>query len=934
MLHRLGEQARQGASGGREPWPSLAAPLALALAMGCAYFLAARLALALLSETEGLAMFWPAAGVAAGALIALGGGARVPIAIGVIGGTVAANLLAERSVWTATAFGLCNAGEAVLTAWLVDRWFGRPFRLDDLHRVFGFLAAAGLGAAATAVPAALAVNLLHTGAPALSIWRVWATADALGIITIAPLLIALHRLASERVTQRELIEGASALAALGALSAIVYASPPGSWAAYVPPAALFPVLLWVTGRCGPAFAAAAAFIICSALVYSTTLGVGRLGDPATPMSLRMAGAQVSMLVTVLCVLVLSALFAERRRNEAQLMESNERLRLALGGAELGVWSVDLETGAFESDARDCQINGHDPAAPPRTLAKARATVHPQDLPRLDAAFAAARQTGTPCRAEYRLRTADAADPARPRWVAVEGMVVRNAPGRPPRLLGVTRDITERKRVEEDLRKHERALRDLLGALPAAIFTADPEGRLTYYNQGAAELWGSEPELGKDRWWFNCRFYRADGTRMPRGECPTEVALKEGRAIPGVEAVLERPDGTRIPIVPYPTPLRDDRGAIVGVVNMTVDISDRKQAELALAERNAQLALAGQAGLVGSYVYDLSADFMQISAGYATIYGLPDGTEKIGRDDWRARVHPDDLPQLDARRQAVFAERRHEYRAEHRIIRSDAELRWIEARSIVSYDEDGCARRMVGVNIDVTERKQAEQHKNVLLAELDHRVKNVLAVVAAVASRTLEASSSMADFAAALDGRIQSMAGTHELLSGRKWQGIPLAELVGRELAPHSNGHNVRIEGPEVVLRAEVGQALAMVLHELATNAVKYGALAAQNGCVSVRWRRMAENGSGDVLALDWLEAGGPKVAALHRAGYGTSIVRDLIPYEFGGTVDLELAAEGVHCRLKIPAAWAGTGAERAQAPSNRPHAPPAHPTDESEPIRR
>ena len=653
MLHRLGEQARQGASGGREPWPSVAASLALALAMGCAYFLAARLGLALLTEAEGVAVFWPASGVAAGALIALGPRAGLPVAVGVVGATVAANLLGDRSLATALAFGLCNAGEAVLTAWLVGRWAARPFKPDSLQRVFVFLAAACLGAAVAAVAAALAMNLLHARVPVLNVWRVWAAADGLGIIAIAPLLIGLNHLASERVPQRELIEGAGALALLGALSAIVYAAPPGSWAAYVPPATLFPVLLWVTGRCGPAFAAAAAFIVCSALVYATTFGSGRLGDPAAPLALRVPGAQVSMLVTVLCVLVLSALFAERRRNEAQLMESNERLRLALGGAELGVWSVDLETGAFESDARDCQVNGHDPAAPPRTLAEARATVHPQDLPRLDAAFAAARQTGTPCRAEYRLRTADAADPARPRWVAVEGTVVRNAPGRPPRLLGVTRDITERKRVEENLREHERALRDLLGALPAAIFTADAEGRLTYYNQGAVDLWGAEPGLGKDRWWSNGRFYRADGTRMPRGECPTEVALKEGRAIPGVEAILERPDGTRIPIVPYPTPLRDERGAIIGVVNMTVDISDRKEAELALAERNAQLALAGQAGLVGSYVYDISTDFMQISAGYAAIYGLPDGTEKIGRDDWRARVHPDDLPQLDARAASGF-----------------------------------------------------------------------------------------------------------------------------------------------------------------------------------------------------------------------------------------------------------------------------------------
>ncbi len=348
-----------------------------------------------------------------------------------------------------------------------------------------------------------------------------------------------------------------------------------------------------------------------------------------------------MLVTVLCVLALSALFAERRRNEAQLEESNERLRLALSGAELGVWSVDLATGTFESDARDLKINGHDPAAPPRTLAEVRACVHPEDLPRLDAAFADARQTGMPCRVEYRVRApagARGADAAHPRWVAVEGTVVRNTAGRPLRLLGVTRDITGRKRFEENLRQHEQALSDLLGALPAAIFTTDAEGRLTYYNQGAVNLWGAAPALGKDKYWTVRRVYRADGTPMPQEEHPTAIALREGKAVRGVEVLLERPDGTRVPVIPYPTPLRDERGAIVGAVTMTVDISARKKAEAALAERNAQLALAGRAGLVGSYSCDIDSRVMQVSAGFATIYGLPEDTTAITiREMARARA---------------------------------------------------------------------------------------------------------------------------------------------------------------------------------------------------------------------------------------------------------------------------------------------------------
>ena len=197
-----------------------------------------------------------------------------------------------------------------------------------------------------------------------------------------------------------------------------------------------------------------------------------------------------------------------------------------------------------------------------------------------------------------------------------------------------------------------------------------------------------------------------------------------------------------------------------------------------------------------------------------------------------------------------------------------------------------------------ERRRSEEHQRVLIAELDHRVKNVLATVSAVAGQTLETSSSMSHFVAALDGRIRSMATAHELLSTRQWRGMPMAELVRREFAAYAGSNNTKIDGPEVMLSAEAGQAMAMVIHELVTNAAKYGALSTQSGRVSVRWYRKL-NGSAQ-LVLVWQETGGPRVEAPRKSGYGTGVVRDLIPYEFGGTVDLSFAPEGVRCRLEIP----------------------------------
>jgi PAS domain S-box-containing protein len=371
----------------------------------------------------------------------------------------------------------------------------------------------------------------------------------------------------------------------------------------------------------------------------------------------------------------------------------------------------------------------------------------------------------------------------------------------------------------------------------------------------------------------------------------------------LQAILERADGTRIPVIPYPTPLRDATGTIVGVINMTVDISERQQAERTLAERNAQLALAGRAALVGSYVYDVNKGTMQVSDGYPTIHGLPEGTTETTIGEWRSRVHPEDLARAEGLREQAFAERRKEDNAEYRIILSTGEIRWIERRGAISYGEGSRPERVVGVNIDVTERKRAEQHQHALNAELDHRVKNVLATVSAIIAQTQEATSSRADFVSGLNRRINSLARTHELLSESNWRGASLAEIVRREFAPYTRGHT-EARGPGVTLKAEATQAVATVLHELTTNAAKYGALSNRSGRVSVRWRWL-QNGSHGRLVIEWQESEGPPALAPSRSGYGTSIIRELIPFELGGAVELSFPPEGTRCRLEVPGEWVG-----------------------------
>ena len=154
-------------------------------------------------------------------------------------------------------------------------------------------------------------------------------------------------------------------------------------------------------------------------------------------------------------------------------------------------------------------------------------------------------------------------------------------------------------------------------------------------------------------------------------------------------------------------MRDADGRPGQLLGVTRDITDRKQAERALAERNLQLALAGKFALVGTYAFDVGSGRYQVSPGYAAMHGLPEETEETSRAEWRTRVHPDDLPGVEAGFQQAMAERRREYYCEYRIVRSDGEIRWIESRSFISYDPDGSAPRLVGANIDVTQRKQTE-----------------------------------------------------------------------------------------------------------------------------------------------------------------------------------------------------------------------------------
>lgn len=360
-----------------------------------------------------------------------------------------------------------------------------------------------------------------------------------------------------------------------------------------------------------------------------------------------------------------------------------------------------------------------------------------------------------------------------------------------------------------------------------------------------------------------------------------------------------------------------------IAKISREISDRKQADLALKESEVRLQQALTAGQVVAFSWDPGTGLSQRSENAPQILGfnLPAGDNPL-RSDFLARVHPEDRADFASRIRGLCPANP-SYSASFRFIRPDGHEVWLEETAKAEFDATGRYLRLKGLTRDITERKRAEERQRLLVRELDHRVKNVLASVATVAQRTQEGSSSMEEFLQMFDGRIQSMANAHALLSRNHWQGVSLADLVHSELAPCVGEGSTSVAGPAVLLSAEATQAVAIVLHELVTNASKYGALTTPHGRISVRWHCDKESQAGGRLMMEWTESGGPRVVPPTEAGYGTGVIRNLIPYELEGAVDLAFDAAGVRCRIELPPKWIESSTQRTEVNVSDPDSRPA-----------
>jgi len=445
-------------------------------------------------------------------------------------------------------------------------------------------------------------------------------------------------------------------------------------------------------------------------------------------------------------------------------------------------------------------------------------------------------------------------------------------------------------------------RQILEALPAAVYATDAAGRITYYNEAAAELWGHRPELGNARWCGSWKLSWPDGTPLPHDECPMAVSLREGRPVRGLEAVAERPDGRLIPFVPYPTPLYDASGTLVGAVNLLVDISDRRDAERA-AQRLSALVESAEDAIIAK---DLDGVITSWNPGAERLFGYT-ADEIIGKPV-TVLIPADRLGEEPA----ILARIRRGERVEHfDTVRRRKDGSSVEIGLTISPIRNA-GGQIVGaskVARDITERRLAQEQQRLLLREMDHRIKNLFAIASSVVALSARSADTPAALASAVQARLSALARAHALtlpaVSGSDRETNPsttLHALVRAIAAPYdedgSDGDRARIlvTGPDLPIAGRAMTNFALLLHEFATNAAKYGALSSPTGHVDVECVEQAEQ-----LVLIWTERGGPTVVQDQSRieGFGSLLARLTIGGQLGGELSYDWRPEGMTIRMSV-----------------------------------
>ncbi len=454
------------------------------------------------------------------------------------------------------------------------------------------------------------------------------------------------------------------------------------------------------------------------------------------------------------------------------------------------------------------------------------------------------------------------------------------------------------RAAEAVARGDGYFRGILDALPAAVYITDAAGLITYYNEAAAALWGHRPEIGKNQWCGSWKLYWPDGRVLPHDQCPMAIALRERRRVRGMEAVAERPDGSRVPFIPYPTPLYDSSGEFVGAVNMLVDITDRNRDEHD-AQHLASIVESSDDAIISK---NLDGIITSWNRGAERLFGYTT-EEAIGRPvtllipPERENEEPEILSRI--RR----GEKIDHYETVRR--RKDGSLLDISLTVSPLRNSDGKIVGASKIARDITERRRARDQQELLLREMDHRVKNLFSLASSVVNLSARSARTPKELAAAVGHRLAALARASALTLVKPSDATTTIEhpatlhaLIRTVTSPYDGRNDegmerVAVSGVDVPLSSGSVTSLALLLHEFATNAAKYGALATPNGYIDVHCLD-----EGAEFVLTWTERGGPPVD--HRTegeGFGSILSRTAVKGQLNGTISHDWAPEGLTIRL-------------------------------------
>ncbi len=532
---------------------------------------------------------------------------------------------------------------------------------------------------------------------------------------------------------------------------------------------------------------------------------------------------------------LSRASRDRQRAEAAMRESDTRFRAIVDQNTAGISIVDLDGRFRLANPRHCEITGYS-VAELRTKSLIDIT-HPDDRPKNLQLLEAMMKSGTSYTIEKRFIRRD----GRIVWVQVSSVAVRDSGGVPQYAIGLVLDIDERKQAE----MANAHLAAVVASSADAIESLSLDGTVLTWNRAAEKLYGyaAGEAIGGP---IDLIVPPERQYEIPR----TVAAVRAGDNL-WLETERRRKDGSLVEVSVDAAPIRTADGTVIGISKITRDISERRRADAALQEREAQFRTL--ANSIPQLVWMANSDGWIVW--YNDRWYEYTGTtpEQMEGDGWQ-RVHdPAVLPDVVARWQASVRTGE-PFDMTFPLKGADGVFRPFLTRVMPLRDSQGRVARWFGSNTDITAQVEHERHLNFVMRELSHRSKNLLAVVQAMARQTMQHSASYEDFEGRFMGRLHGLARSHDVLVRQDWTGATIRDLVGAQLAPfvREDGTSIDLDGEDLRLKPDAVQNLGFALFELGTNAVKYGALAAPAGTVTVRW--------------ELVETGGGQICPLHLAG--------------------------------------------------------------------